>query len=125
MLAIAVVVRNASGDILLRKRQNDPDKGSWEIFAGYPYSDELPLGKAVARILREKAGITEFSDLKSTGKFYDTPDRHMGNVCVPIVFTVIAESFTNENAQWFKRDEIEGLPMAFDNRGMINDVLSK
>ena len=124
MLAVSVVVVNDDGSVLLRKREKDPDIGTWELFAGYPYLDEMPLEKAVKRILADKAGITEVDELQFSGKFYDDPERHPGQACVPLVFiaSVSGKIESTENKKWFTATELRGLTMALDNKTTLIDL---
>lgn len=124
LLAVSIVVKNDSGNILLRQREKDPDKGKWELFASYPYLDELPLEKAAERILREKAGISKVRSLEFSGKFYDRPGRHPGSACVPLVFIakVSGDTETLDTTQWFSPEELKELPVALDNKTTLIDL---
>ncbi len=124
MLAVSIVVVSDDGRILLKKREKEPDQGKWELFAGYPYLDELPLEKAVRRILIEKAGIGDVASILFYGKFYDDPGRHPGQVCVPLVFIVnVSKNIViSDNKKWFSMSEIKELPMALDNKATLNEL---
>lgn len=122
LLAVSVVVKDQKGNIYLRKRIKEPDLGKWELFASYPYVDELPLTKAVERILREKAGIMGAA-VVSTGKYYDEPKRHAGAACVPVIFVATVNSASeSESRKWFAPTEIADLPMALDNKQTLIDL---
>ncbi|MFA6601949.1 MAG: NUDIX hydrolase [Candidatus Paceibacterota bacterium] len=124
MLAVSIIITNDEGQVLLRKRVKSPDEGKWELFASYPYLDELPLEKAVKRVLKEKAGIDEVSSLQFSGKFYDESGRHPGQACVPLIFIakVGKDIVTSEDRKWFSPSEMKNLPMAFDNKTSLEDL---
>lgn len=124
LLAVSVVVVNSDGNVLLRKRLKEPDEGSWELFASYPYIDEMPLVSAAQRILEEKAGITEKASIEFAGRYYDTPGRHPGKACVPIIFkATLAMPFEGtENVRWFTPAELASVPIALDNKTTLSDL---
>jgi len=124
MLAVSVVVVNEDGRVLLRKRQKSPDEGKWELFASYPYLDEVPLEKAARRILKEKAGVDGALSITFSGKIYDAPDRHTGSVCVPLAFIarISQDVKVSDKLKWFSAAEIKDLPMALDNKRTLTDL---
>jgi len=124
LLAVSIVVVDEKGNILLRKREKEPDQGKWELFAGYPFLDEMPLTTAVKRILQEKAGLSEVASIEFTGKYYDAPERHPGKPCVPLVFVarVVGDAKAPEAYKWFAPSELKSLPMALDNKTTLIDL---
>jgi ADP-ribose pyrophosphatase YjhB (NUDIX family) len=124
LLAVSIIVQDESGNILLKKRAKEPDEGKWELFAGYPYLNEMPLEKAIRRILRERAGLSEIESCEFSGKYYDAHGRHPGKACIPLVFKVIVQksAVTTDTLRWFGPEELESLPMALDNRAALSDL---
>ncbi len=124
ILAVSAIVTNPEGKVLLRKRSKDPDAGTWELIAGYVQPGER-LEEAVRRRLREKAGISSADSVEFTGHYYDDPDRHPGQPCIPLTFRVqTSEPGGGEGneVQWFDPSEIDGLEIALDNRQTIRDA---
>lgn len=123
MLAVSIIVKDAAGRILLRRREKEPDAGLWEVFAGYPRLDELPLETAARRILKEKGGMGEVGSLAFTGRFYDAPGRHPGRACVPLAFVAeVAGAPESEGQRWFSPEEVRELSLALDNKAMLADL---
>ena len=123
--ALAMIVQNEIGNILLRLRQSVLGEQVWEIFAGYPEQTELPKA-AIERILFAKAGIKteDIVSIDFTGNYYDQPNRHPGHVCVPLLHIVIVKASTISLGctHWFTSDELSELTYAFDNREMLSDT---
>ena len=125
ILAVAAVVMDENGSILLRRREKDPGKGTWELFAGYVEPGER-LKDAVRRRLREKGGITNVSSTEFSGNYYDDPARHPGVPCIPLAFKVKmmnAEVAANETMKWFSPAEVASSELALDNKKIIQDVI--
>ncbi|HLD81972.1 MAG TPA: NUDIX hydrolase [Patescibacteria group bacterium] len=127
ILAVAGVVVNTSGKILLRKRTKHIDQGKWQLFAGYVEPGER-LADAMTRILREKADITGVQSIEFSGRYYDDPKRHPGTHCIPLVFRVKVSDDTlqnlkeNDNMRWFSAEEARELEYALDNRQILLDM---
>ncbi|MDP3999976.1 MAG: NUDIX hydrolase [bacterium] len=124
LLAVSSIVVNPDGKVLLRKRTKDPDQGKWELIAGYVNPGER-LTEAVERRLRDKAGIGSTDSIEFTGKYYDDPDRHPDQPCIPLTFVVkTSEPGGGEEneLQWFDPSEIDGLEIALDNKQVIRDA---
>ncbi|WP_432459138.1 GDP-mannose mannosyl hydrolase [Agarivorans sp. QJM3NY_25] len=56
LVSIDLIVRNASGQILLGKRNNRPAKGYWFVPGGRVLKDE-PLDTAFPRLMRQELGL--------------------------------------------------------------------
>lgn len=126
MFAVSVIVSDENGNILLHRREKDPEQGKWELFASYPRLNELPLEKAVQRILKEDAGIEKIVSINFSGKLYDTPDRHPGKVCVPLIYLVSVNQHDvrlSENIKWHTKADIKSLDMAFDNKIAVEECV--
>ncbi|MEX2209371.1 MAG: NUDIX hydrolase [Patescibacteria group bacterium] len=123
ILAVSAIVMNPEGKILLRRRTKEPDAGKWELIAGYVQPGER-LEEAVRRRLREKAGIGLADSIEFTGHYYDDPDWHPGQPCIPLTFRVqTSEPGGGEGNElrWFAPNELDGLELALDNRQAIED----
>lgn len=124
ILAVAVIVLDEAGNILLRKRDKEPDQGKWQYVAGYIEPGER-LVEAVQRKLQEKMNITKTNSIEFTGKYYDEPNRHPGTYCIPFVFIarVQREQVTiPSNASWFSSKETRELDLALDNKQILRDL---
>jgi ADP-ribose pyrophosphatase YjhB (NUDIX family) len=122
LLAVSAIVTDGKGNILLKKRMKEPDAGSWELFATYPYLDE-PLEEAVQRVLREKGGIKEIESIEFSSRYYDRPGRHPGKACIPLIFIAqIAPGFESPDTAWFSRVDLAEIPVALDNRQTLADL---
>jgi len=125
ILAVAAIVTSENGSVLLRRRTKEPDRGKWEIFAGYIEPGER-LVEAVKRKLKEKGAISEVQSVTFTGRYYDEPGRHLGTVCIPFVFSAKVSSsnvLESENVRWFSPEEVLKLDLALDNTRMVRDSL--
>lgn len=124
MLAIAAVVFDEKQRILLNKRDKDPDKGRWQLFATYVRPGER-LTEAVRRRLRENAGISDIASIEFTGLYSDEPGRHEGTCCIPFIFKAFVDGNTPIAAgcEWFDADKVQDLEMALDNKETLRKVL--
>ena len=124
ILAVAAIVIDETGNILLRKRTKEPDQGKWEYIAGYVKPGER-LEDTVRRKLKEKVGITEVQSIEFTGKYYDDPNRHPGTYCIPLVFIVRVQQNNvtiAPDTRWFSPTEARELEMALDNKQILQDL---
>lgn len=124
ILAVAVVILDEAGNILLRQRDKEPDKGKWQYAAGYVEPGER-LMEAAQRKLREKFNITKVDSLEFTGKYYDEPNRHPGTYCIPLVFIARVKKTditVLPNARWFVAQEAAEADMALDNKKILEDL---
>lgn len=124
MLASCAIATDGNGNYLLRKRDKEPDKDNWELFATYVQPGETII-QSVERRLREDGDIQDknIKSIQYTGKYYDAPNRHPGTYCTPLSFRVHIENKEyKEGTQWFAKDELPKLEMAFDNKKMLQDA---
>ena len=125
MLAVAAVVMNKEGKILLHRRAKDPDKGKWQLFATYVKPGER-LVDSVKRRLKEDGGINSVKSINFTGLYYDNLDRHPGTFCIPFVFKSIIDTNTAtkmDECAWFSTAEAVKLDLALDDNQVLRDVL--
>ncbi len=125
ILAVAGIIINERGEILLTWREDEPAKHTWQITAGFVKPGER-MAEAMARQLAEKVGITEIKSIEFTGKFYDDPNRNPDRLCLPLLFKVVVANNVSINTsskyQWLEPKSIEALEMAFDNKQMLKDA---
>jgi ADP-ribose pyrophosphatase YjhB (NUDIX family) len=124
ILAVTMICLNEDGDLLLKKRNKDPDNGKWELIGGHVTPGER-LEEAVRRILKDKVNIVDILSIQFTGHYYDDPDRHPGQLCIPLTFKVITPNENLKevkNASWFEKQYLVDLEYALDNRQMLVDA---
>lgn len=125
ILAVAGIILNERGEVLLTWREDEPAKNTWQVTAGFVKPGER-MTEAMARQLAEKVGITEIKSIEFTGKFYDDPKRNPDRICLPLLFKVYVgndvQINTSSRYQWFEPKNIETLEMAFDNKQMLKDA---
>lgn len=125
ILAVAGIILNERGEVLLTWREEEPAKNTWQVTAGFVKPRER-MAEAMARQLAEKVGITEIKAIEFTGKFYDDPNRNPDRICLPLLFKVFVSNDvkidTTMKCQWFAPSNIEQLEMAFDNKQMLTDA---
>ncbi len=124
LLAVAVICQNEDGDILLRQRAKEPDPGKWQVIAGYVIPGET-LEDSVRRLLKEKVNISQVISIKFTGKYYDNPQRHPGQFCIPLTFLVQVPNSQIKIVQtssWFEPKLLSHLEFALDNKQMLLDA---
>ena len=125
ILAVAGIIINESGQVLLTYREEEPSKHTWQITAGFVKPGER-MTEAMTRQISEKVGITAIDKIEFTGKFYDDPNRNPGKYCLPLLFKVYVPNNvlvnTSAKYQWFEPSEISKLEMALDNKQMLIDT---
>lgn len=127
ILAVAALVTNEQGEILLRKRLKEPDSGAWQIVAGYVEPGER-LEEAVRRETKEKVGVSKLSDIRFTGYYYDQPGRHQDSSCIPLTFTATAAADSvndpgdGTEPTWFAPPAVRDLKLALDDRQKLTDA---
>lgn len=124
MLASCAIVTDGEGKYLMHKRDKEPDKDSWELFATYVQPGETII-QSVERRLKEDGDIQDknIKSIQYSGKYYDAPNRHPGSYCIPLLFTAYIENREyKEGTQWFTKDELAKLKMALDNKKMLQDI---
>lgn len=124
MLASCAIATDGNGNYLMRKRDKEPDKDNWELFATYVQPGETVI-QSVERRLREDGDIQDknIKSIQYSGKYYDAPNRHPGAYCIPLLFTARIENKEyKEGTQWFAKDELSKLEMALDNKKMLQDA---
>ncbi len=123
-LAVTIICINEDGDLLLKNRTKEPDKGKWELIGGHVKTGER-LIEAVQRILQDKVNIHETLSIEFTGHYYDDPNRHPGNPCLPLTFKVRtpnAHLKEIKNASWFEPKLLSELEYALDDKQMLLDI---
>lgn len=125
ILAVAGIIINERGQVLLTWRDEEPAKRTWQVTAGFVRPGERML-EAMTRQVADKVGITKLKSIEFTGKFYDDPNRNPDRYCLPLLFKVFVANDvainTQTKYQWFEPKEIPSLPMAFDNKQMLVDA---
>lgn len=126
ILAVGVILEDSKGNILLRKRLNDPDYGKWELFVSYVEPKET-LKEAVKRTLLQKANyFSKNNGVEFTGKYYDKKNRHPGTNCIPLIFKQKVKREDIELTSrlcWFKKSELKDLRFALDNGKILRENL--
>jgi colanic acid biosynthesis protein WcaH len=74
IICVDVVVRSPAGRFLLLKRRSEPLRGEWWVIGGRIFHGEHVTG-AVARKLREEAGLVAPSEPRFEGYFEGIFDR--------------------------------------------------
>ncbi|MDQ3098788.1 MAG: NUDIX domain-containing protein [bacterium] len=123
-LAVTMICLNEDGDVLLRKREKDPDNGKWELVGGHVKSGER-LEEAVRRILKDKVNIVDILSIEFTGHYYDDPNRHPNAFCIPLTFKVHTPNAKLKeviNASWFEKQYLDQLEYALDDKQMLVDA---
>lgn len=125
ILAVAGIIINERGEVLLTWREEEPVKHTWQVTAGFVKPGERMV-EAMARQLDEKVGITKIKSIEFTGRFYDDPNRNPDRLCLPLLFKVFVNDDVQINTknkyQWFTPTNILELEMAFDNKQMLKDA---
>ncbi len=118
----AVIVKN--DQILLIKREVEPNKGLWGTPGGYVNWDES-VEQTVKREVKEETNL-EVTNLRLVG-VYSSPDRHPKQV-INIVFLTdvssgqLKHSDDAEDAKWFPLNSLPEL-LALDHKQNIRDSL--
>lgn len=124
LLAVTVICLNEDGDLLLRQRSKELDTGKWELLGTHVKPGER-IEEAVRRVVKEKANIQEILSVEFTGHYYDDPNRHPGQYCIPLTFKIItpnAKLKEVKNASWFEKQYLPDLEYALDNKQMLLDA---
>ena len=109
--AVAAVLRDDTGRVLLVKRGNEPDRGAWSLPGGRIEADELPID-AVIREMREETGLTVDVDglLGQVERPHPDGGRYVIDdfaVSNPRGALLAADDATD--AQWFAADALRSL----------------
>lgn len=123
---VAVVAMILDADcVLLVKRLNDPEAGSWCLPGGFMNVAETPQA-AVTREVAEECGLT-VADLKLLGVFPMFGDGRITGVV--IAYAAVPDDTTQppragddaDEVRWFKRGQLPS-PIAFEtNRHLLRD----
>ncbi len=93
-VAINILVKNSSDEILLAKRSIPPLKGSWHIPGSFLLKDET-LTDCMKRVAREELGLNiKSSDTKLLGVFEDLDQDPRGHI-IDIVYEIQLTNSTN------------------------------
>ena len=118
--AVAALVVDGRGRVLLVRRALDPCKGEWALPAGFQEIDEQPAATAV-REVREEAGL-EIRPRSVFDLFLVTqPGRRAVTLAVYLCEAVGGEPTPGDDALEAQFFDLEALPeaIAFDNRERI------
>lgn len=113
--AVAALVVDDAGRILLARRAHEPDAGLWDTLGGFLEEDEHPLA-GLRREIREEAGVAI-----EVGNFVDTyPDRYGDGEDAPVALNLVWEATLAgdqtelvpaddvSELRWFARDDLPG-----------------
>jgi 8-oxo-dGTP diphosphatase len=123
-LAVDGLVADAEGRVLLIRRRNPPE--GWAIPGGFVDVGEDPLD-ACRREMKEETGV-EVS-VEGIGGVYGRPDRDPRGHTVSIVYRCRLLGGTAKGgddaaeARWFTPAQIAGLPLAFDHREVLDELV--
>jgi 8-oxo-dGTP diphosphatase len=126
ILAADGFVRDADGRVLLIKRKNPPDQGSWALPGGFVDVGEDPRD-ACEREMREETGLVV--EVERVAGFYGRPDRDPRGHTASITYAcrvVSGEAKGGDDAaeaRWFRPDELSETPLAFDHRDVLAELL--
>jgi 8-oxo-dGTP diphosphatase len=125
VLAAGVLVRDEQGRYCMLRRGHHPGKGKWAFPGGFVNEDEDPV-EAALRETREEAGC-ECELERLVGAY--ASDGPRGKRVVILVYLarltscVEVECWEVEEVRWFKREELQGLDLAFDSsRAALADL---
>jgi len=127
LLAADVFVRDADGRVLLIRRKNPPDQGSWALPGGFVDVGEDPRD-ACEREMAEETGLKV--EVIANAGFYGRPDRDPRGHTASIAYAcrvVSGEAKGGDDAaeaRWFRPEELIGTPLAFDHRDVLNELLN-
>ncbi|MDD2504984.1 MAG: NUDIX domain-containing protein [Bacilli bacterium] len=115
--------------VLLVKRTNKPFAGDWVLTGGALYNNEDLIAGAL-REIEEKTGIKDVSikEFKTFGRVDRSPIMRMIAVAFFGVIdskrvSVLRETKTTSNADWFPIDKIP--PLGFDHEEILKDALQE
>jgi len=117
--ASAIIVKD--GKVLLGRRRSDPGKGMWDIPGGFIELNETPE-EAARREILEETGLTInlekfFGFFLGKYEYPTSPNAPTMNICF-LASIQNGEPKANDDLvalEWFSKDEIPILGMAFDN----------
>jgi ADP-ribose pyrophosphatase YjhB (NUDIX family) len=124
LLAVDGLVRDAEGRVLLIRRKNPPE--GWAIPGGFVDVDEDPKDACV-REVREETGVEV--EVESLAGVYGRPGRDPRGHTVSIVYRcrlvrgTASGSDDAAEARWFSPSEIATLPLAFDHREVLAELV--
>ncbi len=118
VLAVAAVIWNGRGDVLLIRRSEEPRKGQWSLPGGKVEFGET-LAAAVLREVREETGleveILGLVDVAETIRdaSVGAADDHfvLIDYGVRVVSGTAAAASDAAEARWFTLDELDALPL--------------
>ena len=129
LVAVDLIIRNRSNEILLGLRKQEPAKGYWFVPGGRIHKDET-IQKAFSDIAEHKLGITaDFSDTALLGvheHFYDTNPYGLENCSthfLSIVYEINVDFLRvdqlpddqHEAWKWFSFNELMNSPEVHEN----------
>ncbi|HEX3012902.1 MAG TPA: NUDIX hydrolase [Methanobacterium sp.] len=124
-LTVDAVILCEDDSLVLIQRKYDPYKGSWALPGGFVELGET-VESAVVREAKEETGL-EVEIIKLVG-VYSNPERdprgHTVTVCYltrKVGGNLNADSDAS-SAQYFKKDEISKLKLAFDHDIILKDA---
>ena len=126
ILAADGFVRDAEGRLLLIRRKNPPDLGSWALPGGFVDVGEDPRD-ACEREVREETGLVVA--VERIAGFYGRPDRDPRGHTASITYAcriVSGEAKGSDDAaeaRWFRPEELRTTPLAFDHRDVLAEIL--
>ncbi len=124
-MTVDAVILCEDGSIVLIKRKYDPYKDSWALPGGFVELGET-VDSAVVREAKEETGL-EVEIISLVGVYSDPerdPRGHTVTVCYltkKIGGSLMADTDAS-SAQYFKKDEILKLKLAFDHDIILKDA---
>ena len=126
LLAADGLVRDAERRVLLIRRKNLPFEGTWALPGGFVDVGEDPRDACV-REMREETGLTVA--VVRLGGLYGRPDRDpRGHTVSAVYLCRVLDGKAQggddaSEARWFSVEQIENLPLAFDHREILDELL--
>jgi 8-oxo-dGTP diphosphatase len=127
ILAADGLIRDGEGRVLMIRRKNPPDPGSWALPGGFVDVGEDPRD-ACAREMDEETGLI-VEPVRVAG-FYGRPDRDPRGHTASVVYecrVISGEAKGGDDAaeaRWFTPQELLSAHLAFDHRDVLNELLN-
>jgi 8-oxo-dGTP diphosphatase len=130
--AVVMTIVSEQLHVVLIRRDQGPFAGDWALPGGFKRPDET-LDAAVARELREEAGLDAAGHLSQLGAYGD-PDRdpRLNVVTVayravlPTIGTLTADTDAREAKAWPVEDVLAGrITLAFDHERILRDAIDR
>lgn len=118
LVAVAAVISDSDGHILLVRRGENPGKGLWGLPGGYVESDET-LGIAIEREIMEETGleVNIFALIGVWSFFHDSKQLSGASIIYRANKTegILRVGSDSTEASWVSRDELDGFQLAFES----------